>query len=126
MERDYGSGNVAMTRAMEVMVERFCTVRVCRPGRHKDAEGVQPRDAARVNADPDSLAVRDEGGAGKLVEALFCHVKEIAHMLVGDAAGDGHLAYENLKKKGFLPNVLARLYDQAHGGRRLATASARD
>ena len=121
LERDYGSGNVAMTRAMEVMVERFCTVRVCRPGRHEDAEGVQPRDAARVNADPDSLAVRDEGGAGKLVEALFCHVKEIAHMLVGDAAGDGHLAYENLKKKGFLPNVLARLYDQAHGGRRLAT-----
>ena len=61
LERDYGSGNVAMARAMEVMVERFCTVRVCRPGCHEDAEGVQPRDAARVNADPDSLAVRDEG-----------------------------------------------------------------
>lgn len=121
LERDYGSGNVAMARAMEVMVERFCTVRVCRPGCHEDAEGVQPRDAARVNADPDSLAVRDEGGAGNLVEALFCHLKEITHMLVADAAGDGHLAYEHLKKKGFLPNVLARLYDQAHGGRRLAT-----
>ena len=99
LERDYGSGNVAMARAMEVMVERFCTVRVCRPGCHEDAEGVQPRDAARVNADPDSLAVRDEGGAGNLVEALFCHLKEITHMLVADAAPDGHLAYENLQKK---------------------------
>ena len=99
LERDYGSGNVAMARAMEVVVERFCTVRVCRPGCHEDAEGVQPRDAARVNADPDSLAVRDEGGAGNLVEALFCHLKEITHMLVADAAPDGHLAYENLQKK---------------------------
>ena len=42
-------------------------------------------------------------------------------MVVADGAGDGHIAYENLKRKGVLPNLMVRHYDEAHGARRLTS-----
>ncbi len=62
-----------------------------------------------------------QGAGGFLDDVLLSHVKKVTHMVVADGAGDGHIAYEELKKSGVLPNIIVRHYDQAHGARRLTS-----
>ncbi len=87
LERDYGAGNEAMTRAIEVVLERFCTEGACCPGSRCRCEAGQPpapcegacrpgsryppcceagqppaaRDAAEILLDPSRLQVHDSG-----------------------------------------------------------------
>ena len=101
LERDYGTGNEARRRAMQVVYERFATWGACMPHTGKSPP---PRDAAAIIANPDgNLKVHDTGAAGELKEELLHHIKTITHMVVADGAGDGHIALEDLKKGGVPP-----------------------
>ena len=124
LERDFGTGSEAYKRAMAVIIERICTPGVCQPlsGKRGGGSAPQPRDAARVIADPSSVAVHDSGQQGEALDvSLLKHVQESTQMVVADGAGDGHIAFDDLRKSGVLPNVIVRHYDQAHGARRLTS-----
>lgn len=67
-----------------------------------------------------AIVVHDTGRqGGPLDRTLLKHVHGCTQMLVADGAGDGQIAFDDLKKDGVLPNVLVRHFDQAHGARRL-------
>ena len=117
-------------------MQRFCTPNACGPDHMclkadggsapRQADGgsaprpVQ-RDAAQCVLDPtNAIVVHDSGRqGGPLDGTLLKHVHESTHMLVADGAGDGQIAFDDLKRDGVLPNVIVRHYDQAHGARRL-------
>ncbi len=87
LERDYGTGNEAYTRAIEVILERFCTQGACRPGppqaggsrypprcegraalgrpaAREAGQSPAPRDVAEIIVDPSRLEVHDSGEPG--------------------------------------------------------------
>eukprot|EP00974_Lingulodinium_polyedra_P027162 2620537-Lingulodinium_polyedra.AAC.1 len=68
LERDFGSGNMAHQRAMEVIIERLCIPSVCNPHAVVGGRAPQPRDAAHIIENPSNLAVRDSGGEGDAVD----------------------------------------------------------
>ena len=127
LEKEYGTGNEAYKRAMEIIIERICKPGVCQPTCHWKRKGgggnaPQPRDAAQCIVDPSSIAVHDSGQQGDALDvSLLKHIREATQMVVADGAGDGHIAFEALKNYGVLPNVIVRHYDQAHGARRLTS-----
>ncbi len=107
LERSFGTGNVAYQRGMQVIIERLCTPDTCHPHAIVGGRAPQSRDAAEIILDPSKLTVHDSGGAGGVLDdVLLSHVKKVAHMVVADGAGDGHIAYEELKKSGVLPNII--------------------
>ena len=80
------------------------------------------RDAAEVITDPvKGVVVHDSGAPGETDEKLLGHIQEKTQMVVADAAGDGQIGFESLKKSGFLRNIIVRFWDQAHGARRLTS-----
>ena len=128
LERDYGAGNQAHTNALRVMVGRFCSPGVCHPV--SGAQAVSPvapkRRAADVAVNPSAaVVVQDSGGRAALDDSgrgahLLQTIKEATHLAVADAAGDGQIAIDNLRREGFWSNLMARHFDQAHGARRIA------
>ena len=118
LERDYGTGNESCERAMMVMFERFATIGACRP---HCGQSPPPRDAALIISDLTNLKVHDVGAKGQLDKPLLDQLRAATEMVVADGAGDGHIAYENLKKSEFLPNIKVRHYDAAHGARRMTS-----
>ena len=71
--------------------------------------------------DPSDKALKlvDTGLAGEFQPELHTHVRQGTEFVRADGAGDGHLALQSLIDDGDLYNVVARHYDQAHGGRRI-------
>ena len=104
------------------MIGRLCTPNVCNPHPAGGCSAPQPRDAAKIIRDPSSLVAHDSGGGGDaLDDALASHIANCTQMVVADGAGDGHIAFDNMKRSGVLPNIIVRHYDQAHGARRLTS-----
>eukprot|EP00971_Amphidinium_carterae_P349179 6490884-Amphidinium_carterae.1 len=121
-ERNFGKGNLALTRALTVIFERFATVGACRPNRDKDeptASG-RARDAIELatSTATTALSMHDSGSEGVFMKPLFDHICSITEFFVADAAGDEQLCGKNMQK-GFLSNLRIVHYDQAHGSRRL-------
>ena len=106
LEKEYGTGSESYKRAMEIIIERICTPGVCQPkwswsGNGGGGSAPQPRDAARSIVDPASMAVHDSGKQGDTLDvSLLKHIQTTTQMVVADGAGDGHIAFDDLKNWG--------------------------
>ena len=119
LERDYGSGNVAMARAMEVMVERLSGSAVLAATKTRKASSRATQPASTPTRTVWQCATRGGPAISSRRSSATSRRSRTCSSLTRRRTATWPT--KTSRKKGFLPNVLARLYDQAHGGRRLAT-----
>ena len=98
------------------MIQRIATIGACLPECRKEkCAAITPRVSTRL----ETITVHDSGHAGQLDEPLLARLRQKMHMVVADAAADIQIAFDDLNQRGFLPNLIVRHFDQAHGARRL-------
>ena len=105
LERDCGSGAVAVRDATVLAMRRFCT---------------------RNDRPPPRTMTQPDMGTRHLDTKLFGHIKHIIEVFVADAAGDEQVAGRELQGSSStsiptLPNLHLVLRDKAHAARRVTS-----